>query len=172
MSQLTDKQLDDLINGLPEEMSVSPNVWQKVQGEISHQPKPNSSKWVPMTLVASLLLTAVLSWKLFDHQSLLSVPEHNTNTAMLALIDNVEQNHQQQVSQLQQTIKRVAWQQVPEFSPFKKGLKELRQAMQEVINQLKLQPQDKQLWDLWLWMQQQELNLLGQEQRVQQIESI
>ncbi|WP_133407897.1 hypothetical protein [Parashewanella tropica] len=171
MSKMTDKQLDELIDALPNEMAASPSVWQRVQQEIDAKPIRKAPQLLPWALIASVVLTAILSWKLFDHESLMLKPE-SKSSAILALIDNIERSHQQQVSQLQQSMQLVAWRENPEFSPFKKGLGELRQAMIEVIKQLKQQPQDKQLWDLWLWMQQQELNLLGQEQQVQQIESI
>ncbi|MGL5410652.1 MAG: anti-sigma factor, partial [Shewanella sp.] len=46
------------------------------------------------------------------------------------------------------------------------GLSELRLASTQVFQALQTDPTNKQLWQLWLWVQQRELDLLQQAQKL------
>ena len=89
--------------------------------------------------------------------------------SMEVLINSLSKQHQQQVRMIEQSrFKAVNY----VGDDFKAGISKLRDAQTSIIQELKKAPTNKQMWDLWLWTQSRELELLQQNSKVQQMEII
>ncbi|RYV00738.1 hypothetical protein SOPP22_18210 [Shewanella sp. OPT22] len=172
--QELDKKLDQLIDDLPREYSTSKSSWQQVEARLDVI-TPNESKPKLFNLkfgVAASILIGLLSFALIQQvnveksESLVFQSENRLEK----LIDTLNQQHLSQIKAIEQSqLKQVN---LTEQSDFKGGLLKLREAQTSIINELKREPSNKQLWDLWLWTQGRELELLKQHSKIQQMETI
>ncbi|MGB0893635.1 MAG: hypothetical protein ACPGUD_04450 [Parashewanella sp.] len=168
-----DKQLDALLRDLPKGIKPQNDMWRGIEQRMDVGIKDNTDSkkynWQMFAAASLLLFSVALSWQwLFapDAQNL------QANSVMLQLIDQLQQQHQKQVQAYDITVEKVEWRSQTDLKPINNGLKEVREAAAQVIKQLKSTPNDKQLWELWLWVQQKELELLNQKQSIHQLETI
>lgn len=82
------------------------------------------------------------------------------------LIFEIAAMHQAQVQAFEPISTPKVWQIRSVSTGLEQGLSELRQASTQVFQALQTDPTNKQLWQLWLWVQQRELDLLQQAQKL------
>ncbi|OEG74405.1 hypothetical protein BEL05_06065 [Shewanella colwelliana] len=155
-------QLAQLIDDVPKEMAPAEDLWPGIARRLDAPAasKPNQL-WRPFAL-ASLLLLALVIGKPFSTQET-AVPNHD---ALLATLAGINTQHQQQVTELAQQATHVDWQISPYGQPVENGIKQLKDAAKQIYQNLQLNPTDKQLWQLWLWTQQREIELIKQGQNL------
>lgn len=89
------------------------------------------------------------------------------DSATLAqLLTQIAASHQAQVDALENAPHAQAWQASYIGAPLEQGLTELRLAATQIFQALQANPTDQQLWQLWLWVQRRELELLQQGQKL------
>lgn len=92
---------------------------------------------------------------------------HPADPATLAqLLTQIATSHQAQVDALENNPHAQAWQASYIGAPLEQGLTELRLAATQIFQALNANPTDQQLWQLWLWVQSRELELLQQGQKL------
>jgi len=134
-------KLQQLIDDAPKTLTPERDLWQGIEKRMD---KPLASQ--PASRQAPRLQGA--QW------------------AIAAMLSQIAQTHQAQVTSLAQTPTVVAWQTSRFSAPLEQGLAELRRAGEQIYQALQANPTDKQLWQLWLWVQQRELDLLQQGQKL------
>ncbi|MDT3281267.1 anti-sigma factor [Shewanella scandinavica] len=175
-----EQQLEQLINSAPKEMSPSHDLWQGIEKRMD---KPLMSQtrqsqhgrlWA---IAASFILLVALGYtqlpsfnplttqqtELAQHSAM---PAQPGDAALQLLLTQIAASHQVQVDNLEQTTNALAWQTSSFSAPVEQGLAELRRAATQIYQALQANPTDKQLWQLWLWVQQRELDLLQQGQKL------
>lgn len=162
-----DSQLDDLVAKLPKELTPENELWDRIDkrldAPIRHMAKrPGHHLWRNAAIASLLLITAFIGQKFFN--PLLPPPE--VDSALINTLAEVKAQHEIQVAQLQQTSKLVNWHSSPYSSPLETGIDQLREAAKQIYESLKRNPTDKQLWQLWLWTQHREIELLRQGQKL------
>ncbi|MBT1444610.1 hypothetical protein KJI95_08705 [Shewanella sp. JM162201] len=173
MIKSKDDRLDSLIASAPRELAPATDNWQAIASRLDRplpdtetlpytEKSPDTEK-APRRLPLAIAAIAML---------LVLVPLFNrepapTDDGLHALIDSIELAHQQEVAVLI-APSQLAWQKVGFSDSIDAGLTELREAAKLILNALKANPQDKQLWQLWLWVQRREIELLTQGQRLPQ----
>ncbi|MBM7072346.1 hypothetical protein JQC92_09925 [Shewanella sp. 202IG2-18] len=172
--QKSDKKLDQLIDDLPRKYPTPKSSWQQLESRLDVITS-NESKSKLLNLkfgVAASILIGFLSLTLIQQinfeksESLVFQSENRLEK----LIDTLNQQHLSQIKAIEQSqLKPVN---LTQQNDFKGGLLKLREAQTSIINELKREPSDKQLWDLWLWTQGRELELLKQHSKIQQMETI
>ncbi|MEM6229081.1 anti-sigma factor [Shewanella scandinavica] len=175
-----EQQLEQLIDSAPKEMSPSHDLWQGIEKRMD---KPLMSQtrqsqhgrlWA---IAASFILLVVLGYTqlssfnpLTTQQTELAqnsaMPAQPGDAALQLLLTQIAASHQVQVDNLEQTTNALAWQTSSFSAPVEQGLAELRRAATQIYQALQANPTDKQLWQLWLWVQQRELDLLQQGQKL------
>ncbi|GIU44602.1 hypothetical protein [Shewanella colwelliana] len=155
-------QLAQLIDDAPKEMTPAEDLWPEIARRLDAPTtaQPNQL-WRPFALV-SLLLLALLIGKPFLTPEI-AAQNHDALLATLAVINT---QHQQQVTELAQQATHVDWQISPYGQPVENGIKQLKDAAKQIYQNLQLNPTDKQLWQLWLWTQQREIELIKQGQNL------
>lgn len=178
-------RLEHLVASAPRQISPTHDLWDKIENRLDVPlQQPNPPLWRALTIACSVLLIASLSylgWRNvgIESSSLQSAqlttqaiaPVPNALTAsqdapILALIAQIDATHQAQMQALVSNSYTVNWQQSQYSSPVENGLQELQRAGKQIYDNLRLNPTDKQLWQLWLWVQQRELELLQQGQKL------
>ncbi|WP_153914226.1 hypothetical protein [Shewanella sp. TC10] len=177
-------QLDDLIASLPKEITPPADLWQDIDDQISAKTTSNTSMtkpvsashqqhWKMLAMAASLAFVMVLGWKL-STPAVTPIQEPVTvNNALssqstedlIALVDQIAQTHQQQIAAFDDNKYTVGMQLDNQANPFNKGFSELELASKQIQQALKNDPNNKQVWDLWLWIMKREIELLQQQQR-------
>ncbi|MDT3334419.1 anti-sigma factor [Shewanella sp. SP1S1-7] len=175
-----EQQLEQLIDSAPKEMSPSHDLWQGIEKRMD---KPLMSQtrqsqhgrlWA---IAASFILLVALGYTqlpsfnpLTTQQTELAqnsaMPAQPGDAALQLLLTQIAASHQVQVDNLEQTTNALAWQTSSFSAPVEQGLAELRRAATQLYQALQANPTDKQLWQLWLWVQQRELDLLQQGQKL------
>ncbi|MEZ9138867.1 MULTISPECIES: hypothetical protein [unclassified Shewanella] len=180
-NQPQQENLDDLIASLPKEISPKADLWQDIDDQISAKTNSNmtqksmvkgDSHWKMIAMAASLAFVMVLGWKLstpnISSTETLTVNNALSNQStedLIALVDQIAQTHQQQISSFEDNKYTVGMQLDNQTNPFNKGFSELELASKEIQQALKNDPNNKQVWDLWLWIMKREIELLQQQQR-------
>ncbi|QYK04270.1 hypothetical protein [Shewanella zhangzhouensis] len=169
MTSTADERLDKLIANAPKELTPPDANWATIAarldrpqpttaGEDRNENRPRRLPWYVPTAVAAALLLALVPQLPTDNP-----PE--ADNSLLPLIESIELAHRQEVASLAESSSN-AWLRVGYQEPVEAGLKELREAARLILSSLKANPQDKQLWQLWLWVQRREIELLTQGQRL------
>ena len=175
-----EQQLEQLIDSAPKEMSPSHDLWQGIEKRMD---KPlmsqtrQSQHGRQRAIAASFILLVALGYTqlpsfnpLTTQQTELAqnsaMPEQQGDAALQLLLTQIAASHQAQVDNLEQTTNALAWQTSSFSAPVEQGLAELRRAATQIYQALQANPTDKQLWQLWLWVQQRELDLLQQGQKL------
>ncbi|MCL1066718.1 hypothetical protein L2735_07830 [Shewanella olleyana] len=175
-------QLDDLIVSLPKEITPPVDLWQnigeqisaKTTHDISHSNSTSHQQhWKMLAMAASLAFVMVLGWKLSTPavsptQEPVTVNNALSNQStedLIALVDQIAQTHKQQIAAFDDNKYTVGMQLDNQANPFNKGFSELELASKQIQQALKNDPNNKPVWDLWLWIMKREIELLQQQQR-------
>ena len=171
-------KLQQLIDDAPKTLTPERDLWQGIE---KHMDKPlasqPASRQAPRLQGAQWAIAATIVLAVFfgfytQAPVKTSLPEQIASQAaddeqvLQALLSQIAQTHQAQVTSLAQTPTVVAWQTSRFSAPLEQGLAELRRAGEQIYQALQANPTDKQLWQLWLWVQQRELDLLQQGQKL------
>ncbi|WP_144210717.1 hypothetical protein [Shewanella donghaensis] len=178
------QKLSELIDSLPKEISPKNDLWQNIDDQISAQTssEPNLNKhanqhgWRNLAIAASVGFVMVLGWMLStgsaQNPTLAPVTAAMNDTLtnrstedLVALVDQIAATHQQQINTFDDNKYTVGMQLNDLSNPFSKGYTELQLASKEIQKALKNDPNNKQVWDLWLWVMKREIELLQQQQR-------
>ncbi|MCS6229908.1 anti-sigma factor [Shewanella baltica] len=174
------QQLEQLINSAPKEMSPTHDLWQGIEKRMDKplvsqtRQSQNGRQWA---IAASFIMLVALGYSQLPYFNQLTtqqtelaqnsaMPEQQGDAALQLLLTQIAASHQAQVDNLEQTTNALAWQTSSFSAPVEQGLAELRRAATQIYQALQANPTDKQLWQLWLWVQQRELDLLQQGQKL------
>lgn len=171
-------KLQQLIDDTPKTLTPERDLWQGIEKRMDkplasqpasrQAPRLQGAQWA----IAATIVLAVLFGFYTQAPVKTSLPEQIASQAaddeqvLQALLSQIAQTHQAQVTSLAQTPTVVAWQTSRFSAPLEQGLAELRRAGEQIYQALQANPTDKQLWQLWLWVQQRELDLLQQGQKL------
>lgn len=175
-----EQQLERLINSAPKEMSPTHDLWQGIEKRMDKplvsqtRQSQNGRQWA---IAASFIMLVALGYSQLPYFNQLTtqqtelaqnsaMPEQQGDAALQLLLTQIAASHQAQVDNLEQTTNALAWQTSSFSAPVEQGLAELRRAATQIYQALQANPTDKQLWQLWLWVQQRELDLLQQGQKL------
>jgi hypothetical protein len=175
-----EQQLEQLINSAPKEMSPTHDLWQGIEKRMDKplvsqtRQSQNGRQWA---IAASFIMLVALGYSQLPYFNQLTtqqtelaqnsaMPEQQGDAALQLLLTQIAASHQTQVDNLEQTTNALAWQTSSFSAPVEQGLTELRLAATQIYQALQTNPTDKQLWQLWLWVQQRELDLLQQGQKL------
>ncbi|MCS6101836.1 anti-sigma factor [Shewanella baltica] len=175
-----EQQLERLINSAPKEMSSTHDLWQGIEKRMDKplvsqtRQSQNGRLWA---IAASFIMLVALGYSQLPYFNQLTtqqtelaqnsaMPEQQGDAALQLLLTQIAASHQAQVDNLEQTTNALAWQTSSFSAPVEQGLAELRRAATQIYQALQANPTDKQLWQLWLWVQQRELDLLQQGQKL------
>ncbi|MCG9714322.1 hypothetical protein L1D29_16055 [Shewanella insulae] len=152
--------LKRLLEETPQEMAPERDLWQGVELRLDAPTGNSHSYWRPMAIASTLLLALVVG-----KFSLWPTAPNAEDDALIQTLATIQAQHQASVDALSLT-KRVDWRSSPYSQPVEQGIEQLRAAAKEIYDALKLNPTDKQLWQLWLWTQQREIELIKQGQKL------
>lgn len=171
-------KLQQLIDDAPKTLTPERDLWQGIEKRMDkpltsqpasrQAPRLQGAQWA----IAATIVLAVFFGFYTQAPVKTSLPEQIASQAaddeqvLQALLSQIAQTHQAQVTSLAQTPTVVAWQTSRFSTPLEQGLAELRRAGEQIYQALQANPTDKQLWQLWLWVQQRELDLLQQGQKL------
>lgn len=175
-----EQQLEQLINSAPNAMPPTHDLWQGIEKRMDKplvsQTRQSQSgrQWA---IAASFIMLVALGYSQLPYFNQLTtqqtelaqnsaMPEQQGDAALQLLLTQIAASHQAQVDNLEQTTNALAWQTSSFSAPVEQGLAELRRAATQIYQALQANPTDKQLWQLWLWVQQRELDLLQQGQKL------
>ncbi|MCS6116049.1 anti-sigma factor [Shewanella baltica] len=175
-----EQQLEQLINNAPKAMPPTHDLWQGIEKRMDKplmsqtRQSQNGRQWA---IAASLIMLVALGYSQLPYFNQLTtqqtelaqnsaMPEQQGDAALQLLLTQIAASHQAQVDNLEQTTNALAWQTSSFSAPVEQGLAELRRAATQIYQALQANPTDKQLWQLWLWVQQRELDLLQQGQKL------
>ncbi|MEJ6518815.1 anti-sigma factor [Shewanella bicestrii] len=171
-------KLQQLINDAPKALTPKRDLWQGIekrmdkplasQTAVRQAPRLQGVQWA---IAATVVLAVFFGFytqapvKTLLPEQIVSQPADDEQ-ALHTLLSQIAQTHQAQVTSLEQAPMIVAWQTSRFGAPLEQGLAELRRAGEQIYQALQANPTDKQLWQLWLWVQQRELDLLQQGQKL------
>ncbi|MEL4271025.1 anti-sigma factor [Shewanella xiamenensis] len=171
-------KLQQLIDDTPKTLTPERDLWQGIEKRMDkplasqpasrQAPRLQGAQWA----IAATIVLAVFFGFYTQAPVKTSLPEQIASQAaddeqvLQALLSQIAQTHQAQVTSLAQTPTVVAWQTSRFSAPLEQGLAELHRAGEQIYQALQANPTDKQLWQLWLWVQQRELDLLQQGQKL------
>ncbi|MGE6453366.1 anti-sigma factor [Shewanella baltica] len=175
-----EQQLEQLINSAPNAMPPTHDLWQGIEKRMDKplvsqtRKSQNGRQWA---IAASFIMLVALGYSQLPYFNQLTtqqtelaqnsaMPEQQGDAALQLLLTQIAASHQAQVDNLEQTTNALAWQTSSFSAPVEQGLAELRRAATQIYQALQANPTDKQLWQLWLWVQQRELDLLQQGQKL------
>jgi hypothetical protein len=175
-----EQQLEQLINNAPKAMPPTHDLWQGIEKRMDKplvsqtRQSQNGRQWA---IAASFIMLVALGYSQLPYFNQLTtqqteltqnsaMPEQQGDAALQLLLTQIAASHQAQVDNLEQTTNALAWQTSSFSAPVEQGLAELRRAATQTYQALQANPTDKQLWQLWLWVQQRELDLLQQGQKL------
>lgn len=175
-----EQQLEQLINSAPNAMPPTHDLWQGIEKRMDKplvsqtRQSQNGRQWA---IAASFIMLVALGYSQLPYFNQLTtqqtelaqnsaMPEQQGDAALQLLLTQIAASHQAQVDNLEQTTNALAWQTSSFSAPVEQGLAELRRAAIQIYQALQANPTDKQLWQLWLWVQQRELDLLQQGQKL------
>lgn len=157
--------LDDLLEQLPREIAPARDLWPEIAANMQqprrqkHQPV---SRWLKQTAMAcGFILLGAVSYRLW-----LAPATTHEKAPLLAMLAQLQQQHQQQITQLEQSTEFAQWQHTGMTAPLSQGVEQLQQAANKIYQALQRDPQNQQLWQLWLWSQQRQIELLTQGQQL------
>ncbi|MGR6503561.1 anti-sigma factor [Shewanella sp. Koi 1] len=171
-------KLQQLIDDAPKALTPERDLWQGIekrmdkplvsQTAVRQAPRLQGVQWA----IAATVVLAVFFGFYTQAPVITLLPEQivsqpaDDEQALHTLLSQIAQTHQAQVTSLEHPPTVVAWQTSRFSAPLEQGLAELRRAGEQIYQALQANPTDKQLWQLWLWVQQRELDLLQQGQKL------
>ena len=189
------QDLDNLIKSLPLEIESAGDLWPAIASQLGPQyPQKNLQRyWLIAASVTIFSLLALLMWQRPDESSLLpqtaaltatmpqptvntevslATPSTQTEATLAELVDQIALTHQSQLQAFNQNQYTVSWQLSSTDAPqqlqadISQALAELDIASKQVQAALKQQPTNQQMWQLWRWIMQRQINLLQQGQKL------
>lgn len=162
-------KLSQLINQAPREIQPQKELWQDIErqldkAEVQQTHQSQQPKIVKHVAVASIALAVgLVASNIWQQKAGILTP--NEPSALLTTLADIKDQHQQQVELLSRQ-QLTNWQASTLASPLEKGIEQLRKAAEQIYQALRQTPNDKELWQLWLWTQQREIELLQQGQKL------
>ncbi|WP_417347398.1 hypothetical protein [Ferrimonas sp.] len=165
------RQLDSMLQELDTEVAPSRDLWPAIEKGLDRSPLPAAPRrsWFPWAMAASLLVTTLGGFL----GGRLSSPD--PQAPLLGALAQIQQQHEAQRQRLvtRQTPALVQAGTTPGELASTEALASIRSAEQELFDALKQQPDNPELLQLWLWVQQRELDLMQKQQlrhqRLQQL---
>lgn len=172
-----EEQLEQLIAKAPKALIPKQDLWQTIEKRMDKPLHPNTDApkqtrhlWPQWAMAAAILLVVFFGYQYPEEtpRGLLTAQSTNTDSdkALQTLLTQIAATHQGQVDALEHSPNVPTWQASSFSTPVEQGLEELRRAGMQIYQALQANPTDKQLWQLWLWVQQRELDLLQQGQKL------
>ena len=159
--------LTQLVKQAPQELVPQRDLWSDIEKQLDkpdfQQAQPHikqTEQWQRLAMACIVLLTGLLGMNVWQQNSL---PSPSDSPLQLTLAE-IQMQHQLQVQQLSQQPHLVNWQGTELGVPLDKGIEQLRKAAEQIYQTLQKSPNDKELWQLWLWTQHKEIELLQQGQ--------
>ena len=189
------QDLDNRIKSLPLEIESAGDLWPAIASQLGPQyPQKNLQRyWLIAASITIFSLLALLMWQRPDESSLLpqtaaltatmpqstvntevslATPSTQTEVTLAELVDQIALTHQSQLQAFNQNQYTVSWQLSSTDAPqqlqadISQALAELDTASKQVQAALKQQPTNQQMWQLWRWIMQRQINLLQQGQKL------
>lgn len=157
-----DTKLTRLIEQTPKEMSPEHDLWNGIEKQLDKAEFHKTKHWRTTAAASLVLLVGVLVMNIWQPPQQV----HNENNAVLITLAEIKQQHERLISQMQSDVHQVNWQASELSLPVEKGIEQLRKAAEQIYLALQKTPNDKELWQLWLWTQQREIELLQQGQQL------
>ena len=154
------KRLDNMISDLPKTLAPESDLWEAIERQLDAPEAKRTNHWRTLAVASIIALCLLIGQQVL-------YPEHvtqDTSQVLLASIEDIQIQHANQVTELQLFAQKVNWQSSPLSTPVETGIKQLREAATLILQSLKLNPTDQQLWQLWLWTHSREIELLTQAQ--------
>ncbi|WP_297894635.1 anti-sigma factor [Shewanella sp.] len=172
-----EEQLEQLVAKAPKDLAPERDLWLTIEKRMDKplSPKADVSKhsrplWPQWAMAAAILLAVFFG---YQYQGITPTTQNtaqqapkDSDKALQTLLTQIATMHQGQVDALEHTPNALIWQTRHLSAPLEQGLEELRRAGAQIYQALQANPTDKQLWQLWLWVQQRELELLQQGQKL------
>lgn len=182
----TDEQLVNAAVKLPRDMTPERDLWPELHARLIQKPARAPLNVLHYGIAASVILLAVLvGW--ISRESTLNIPQtiqepqltktQDTNE-LSALVQQLAKSHQSQIIALIEAKSLTAingmqltaldgaqGQLQPSFAnqhTLIEALKEIRVSADLTQKQLSQQPNNQQLWQLWLWLLEKEIDLIKQ----------
>ncbi|MBY6188136.1 hypothetical protein KUV89_16070 [Marinobacter hydrocarbonoclasticus] len=153
--------IDPLRQNLPEELTPGRDLWPAIERQLDRPAVPQRAPWLR---VASVLLPLLFGALLGLGGGYWAGANPNQNQAtMLAMIDVMARQHDAQIARAQSRYLTVSDR--PQASS--EGEQTLKQASKELLQALRQDPFNPALLELWLWVQQKELDLIQSQQQQQ-----
>ncbi|MCH1921555.1 hypothetical protein L9G15_19205 [Shewanella sp. A3A] len=149
--------LEQLLEHAPKAIAPERDLWPQIEQRLTAASKPRPMR--QMLAASVLVVVGALSYALWQ-------PQQRPNPELLAMLAELQQQHQQQMAQLEQKSQWVQWQPASLTTPINQGVSELQQASDKIYHALQQDPQNQQLWQLWLWSQKRQIELLTQGQQL------
>ena len=156
-----DNQLDTLIANASKELTPAHDLWPQIERRLGTTITSQNRYWRPIA-IASLVLLSMIAGQQYVTTSFMAPQQ----SPLLTTLESIRAQHQQQVLELQNQVQMVNWQNNPYGRPVEQGVEQLKAAAEQIYRTLQLNPTDKQLWQLWLWTQEREIDLIKQGQRL------
>ncbi|QUN05139.1 hypothetical protein KDN34_13145 [Shewanella yunxiaonensis] len=161
---MSQQSFDELIEQLPRELTPKKDLWPEIAHQLEQAPSHHAmstSAWKQFAIACGLLLLGGFGYRLWLPQQ-----ENPNDAQMLAMMAQLRQQHEQQVTFIEQHSHFNQWQHASLTAPLSRGVDELRAASAQIYLALQKDPKDQQLWQLWIWSQQREIDLLTQGQQL------
>ncbi|WP_417659507.1 hypothetical protein [Pseudidiomarina sp.] len=161
VSKSSSSKLDELISDVADKHAeITPNkdLWRGIEASISRsQVKVSIGRnrwlgWLSATAATVLVMTGVMLSAM--HQSNTPIPNHQG----IDLLTMLTEQHQQQRQVLLTSFNDAGYQQ--SVNELENELQQLRDAATQITAQLRLEPDNAELWQFLQWIHQQELDLL------------
>ncbi|PKH57644.1 hypothetical protein CXF83_18240 [Shewanella sp. Choline-02u-19] len=163
MSHSQDK-LQQLIAKAPKSLAPERELWSGIEKQLDKPEFSQPNQWRRIAVASIILLTGILGTTMWSNGVITPLYTAQSNTSpLLITLSEIKLEHRQQIALLQQSHK-VNWQSTELGLPLNQGIEQLRKAAEKIYQTLTKTPHDKELWQLWLWTQQREIELLQQGQ--------
>lgn len=165
MSHSQDK-LQQLIAQTPKTLMPKRELWTDIEKQLDKPEYSQPNPWRRLAVASVVILCALVGTTLWNNNAISPIyTAQNEPSPLLSTLADIKREHEQQVTLLAQSQK-VNWQASELGLPLNKGIDQLRKAAEKIYQTLKKTPNDKELWQLWLWTQQREIELLQQGQNL------
>ncbi|MCL1049367.1 hypothetical protein L2755_06970 [Shewanella abyssi] len=165
MSHSQDK-LQQLIAKAPKSLAPERELWSDIEKQLDKPEYAQPNHWRRIAVASVILLTGILGTAMWSNGVIMPLYTAQSNASpLLVTLSEIKQEHEQQIALLHQSHK-VNWQATELGMPLNKGIEQLRKAAEKIYQTLTKTPHDKELWQLWLWTQQREIELLQQGQKL------
>ncbi|MBR9728502.1 anti-sigma factor [Shewanella intestini] len=155
--------LDKLIASAPHEITPRHDLWPAIEARLhkKNAPSVNDNRWRNVAMAACITLAVLVTWQWDKAPETLPTQASSLDLQLINDIDQIALRHAQQVQQLQIGVMQANWQ----GDPLTQGIQELTVAANKAQQALESAPQNQQLWQLWLWLQQRQIHLLKQQNK-------